>query len=174
MAELGKSYGEALFLLEEGKDIEGELRLALDVLKGIPGLEGVLMSPRIGGEERAALAKKVFHEVKDQHLLSLLLLLCKKRKISLLPGVCEGYLQLLDKKNGTERGIVHSVRPLSEEEIHRLEKALGNEKGTRVRLENRLDESLIGGVTVTLGDRHYDGSIKGRARSLREALMKGA
>lgn len=174
MDDLGKSYGEALFLLEEGKDIEGELRLALDALKGIPGLEEVLMSPRIEGEERASLAGKAFHEVKDQHLLSLLLLLSRKRKIALLPGVCEGYLQLLDKKNGTERGIVHSVRPLSEEEIHCLEKALGNEKGTRVRLENRLDESLIGGVTVTLGDRHYDGSIKGRARSLREALMKGA
>ncbi len=174
MADLGKSYGEALFLLEEGKDIEEELRLALAALRGVPGLEAVLMSPRIEGEERAALARKAFHEVKDQHLLSLLLLLSKKRKISLLPKVCEGYLLLLDKKNGTERGIVHSVRPLSAEEIRRLEKALACEKGTRVRLENRIDESLIGGVSVTLGDRHYDGSIKGRARSLREALMKGA
>ena len=174
MADLGKSYGEALFLLEEGKDIEGELRLSLDILQGTPGLREVLMSPRVEGEERLSLARMAFSPVKESHLLSLLLLLAKKRKISLLPGVCEGYLSLLDKKNGTRRGIVHSVRPLSKEEIRSLEKALGDKEGGRVRLENRLDQSLIGGVSVTLGDRRYDGSIKGRARSLREALMKGA
>ncbi|HEY8239257.1 MAG TPA: F0F1 ATP synthase subunit delta, partial [Candidatus Limnocylindrales bacterium] len=46
--------------------------------------------------------------------------------------------------------------------------------GRTVDLRVAVDESLIGGLTVRVGDTLYDASVRGRLERLRERLVAGA
>jgi F-type H+-transporting ATPase subunit delta len=46
--------------------------------------------------------------------------------------------------------------------------------GKTVDLRVEVDESLIGGLTVRIGDTLYDASVRGRLERLRERLSAGA
>jgi F-type H+-transporting ATPase subunit delta len=43
-----------------------------------------------------------------------------------------------------------------------------------VDLRVQVDDSLIGGLTVRIGDTLYDASVRGRLERLREQLVSGA
>ena len=45
--------------------------------------------------------------------------------------------------------------------------------GKKIRLRLHEDKSLIGGVTVKIGDRRIDGSVKGRLAAMTQELMRG-
>ena len=44
-------------------------------------------------------------------------------------------------------------------------------QGMRVVVERQTDASLIGGVVTRIGDRIFDGSVRSRLQSMREALL---
>ena len=46
--------------------------------------------------------------------------------------------------------------------------------GRTVSLKVEVDESLIGGITVRVGDTLHDASVRGRLERLRERLVAGA
>ena len=46
--------------------------------------------------------------------------------------------------------------------------------GGRIALQTDVDEGLIGGLVVRVGDRLIDGSVRGRLERLRNQLASGA
>jgi F0F1-type ATP synthase delta subunit len=46
--------------------------------------------------------------------------------------------------------------------------------GLRIELTTTIDPSLIGGLTVKVGDRLLDASVRGRLERLRDQLVAGA
>ncbi len=67
---------------------------------------------------------------------------------------------------------VISADPLSEAEVERLEQVLSSFLEKEVRLDPRLDPSLIGGAIVRFGDHLIDGSLRGQLARLRERFLK--
>jgi len=66
---------------------------------------------------------------------------------------------------------VISADPLSEADVERLEGMLSSFLDKEVRLDSRLDPSLIGGVVVRFGDHLIDGSLRGQLARLRERFV---
>jgi F-type H+-transporting ATPase subunit delta len=46
--------------------------------------------------------------------------------------------------------------------------------GKQVRLETKVDASIMGGIVIRIGDTVYDGSITNQLATLRERLQRGA
>ena len=82
--------------------------------------------------------------------------------------------------NGTTRidGVVEAVAtsasPLNGQETAALQRKVAEMTGKTVDLRVEVDESLIGGLTVRVGDTLYDASVRGRLERLRERLVAGA
>jgi len=68
-------------------------------------------------------------------------------------------------------GSVYSVRPLSETQIEKLEKAISSQVGQEVKLENKLDESILGGIKVIVDDTIWDDSYKSKLTDLKSSLL---
>lgn len=66
-----------------------------------------------------------------------------------------------------------SATPLGEAQLQALRAAIGKSLGLTVDLKTRVDESLLGGLRVTIGGRTYDGSVRTQLRALRERLAAG-
>jgi F-type H+-transporting ATPase subunit delta len=69
-------------------------------------------------------------------------------------------------------GIVKTAFPLEKEDKDALEARMASFLGAPVTLIEQLDKTLIAGITVEIGGRVMDNSLKGRLTQLRRELMK--
>ncbi len=67
-----------------------------------------------------------------------------------------------------------SAAPLTKDETEALQKRIAEIAGGKTELEIKIDESLIGGLTVRIGDNLIDASVRGRLERLRSQLVAGA
>ncbi len=79
--------------------------------------------------------------------------------------------RLADARKGVVRAEVTTATPLSDAYYARLQAQLETMTGKRVVVDRVTDPSLIAGVVTRIGDRIFDGSLRTRLQSLRDALM---
>lgn len=65
---------------------------------------------------------------------------------------------------------VRSAVPLTEEEKSALRGKITRRFGHNLEFQFEVDESILGGVVVRVGDKVIDGSVAGKLAALRESL----
>lgn len=95
------------------------------------------------------------------------------RRLSQLRSIVVAFAALVAEKRGVVMAQVSSAHRLSDVQRERLRARLIEAGYGRVSIDERVDESLLGGVVVRVGARLYDSSIKSRLQRLQYA-MKGA
>jgi F-type H+-transporting ATPase subunit delta len=101
-------------------------------------------------------------------------LLVERRRVSLLPAIAREYGRLLDRERSVVPAVVTSAVPLSAEEAAAVQARVETMTGSTVSLRSEVDPSLIGGLTLRVGDRLLDASIRGRLERLRSQLLAGS
>ena len=66
-----------------------------------------------------------------------------------------------------------SANPLTGEQRAALQEKLAQTTGKTILLEERVDESLLGGMKVEYAGKELDGSVAGRLETLRRLLTDG-
>jgi F-type H+-transporting ATPase subunit delta len=178
-----RRYAEAVFEIARRDGTEDAWQTALDAAWQVLGPADVLRiveNPAIPLPERqeavgAVLAAKTTTAppVKAQ-LANLLGALVARRRVSLVPAIAGEYGRLLDRQRGIAAAVVTSAAPLSAEETEAIAARVASLAGTKVSLRTAVDPALIGGVTVRIGDRLIDASVRGRLERLRERIVAGA
>ena len=69
---------------------------------------------------------------------------------------------------------VTSAVPLTNDETAAILSRVEAMAGTRIDLHEAVDPGLIGGLTIQVGDRLLDASIRGRLERLRDQLHAGS
>ncbi len=96
--------------------------------------------------------------------------LAENKRFVLLPEIATLFIEEVKKSNNTVTAEVFSAKPLTEESITLLLTQLAKRYGTKVEASIKVDESLIGGAIIKIGDTVIDGSVKGRLEQLTKAL----
>ena len=91
----------------------------------------------------------------------------------MLEEVVLRYEGLVEEHLGRVEVEVTTAVELDEEERSRLKERLGRMlEGREVILETYVDEDILGGAVIRVGDRMVDGSIRGQLQSLREEMLE--
>jgi len=106
-------------------------------------------------------------------LLNLVALLLDRRGVSILPSIADEYDRLLDAQRGIVRAVVTSATELTDDEASAVRERVEAMTGSRIELRREVDPGLIGGLTVRVGDRLVDASVRGRLERLRHQLLAG-
>lgn len=114
----------------------------------------------------AVLSKGTFSET-VQNFLRLLL---ERNRMGHIQGICETYARLMDEASNVTRAEVASAKPMKEESLEKLRKALESFTAKQVKLSLREEPSLIGGLVVKIGDMVLDGSVKAQLEGLKASL----
>ncbi|MBR0386120.1 MAG: F0F1 ATP synthase subunit alpha [Erysipelotrichaceae bacterium] len=85
----------------------------------------------------------------------------------LLQSFIEQYYNL----KGYLYGTAYSIRKLDDEELEGIEKAISSQLAKPVKIGNKIDASLLGGVRVEVGDSVWDGSYRTKLGKLRRDLL---
>lgn len=163
-----------MLALEEGK--AAEYGKALDEAAGAilaePQFLELLSSPAIGVSERLSAAEAVFSGRYPEHIVSFLMLLCEKGRMRHIAEINEDYTRLLREHERISDALVTSAEPLSEEEAKRLCEKLRVSLGHEVKIINKVDRSIIGGLVIEVDGKVLDGSVRGRLAEIKEVISK--
>ena len=129
-------------------------------------------SPSVSNEEKKSVIRQVFAKQIEPELLDFLMTLIDKKGESLLKEAVRHYRVLLDESQGVATGILYSVTPLSEERVKAFEEKLEKHIGKKVRLLNRIDTSLVGGIRIFIEGQLIDASIRKRLTDLAERIKQ--
>jgi F-type H+-transporting ATPase subunit delta len=100
-------------------------------------------------------------------------MLVKKRMIGKSDEVIEAYRQLELKEKGIVEATVSSAQPLTKEAEEKIKEMVGKEFGSKhVEIQHKIDEKLLGGAKIQVGDTIIDATLKGRLRELTNQLVK--
>ena len=88
--------------------------------------------------------------------------------------MCSSDLEALDRRNGVVVARATSALPLAAGEQERVEETARRIAGGGVRMEYVVDGDLIGGMSLRVGDRLVDGSVKGRLARMRGRILSVA
>ncbi len=177
MAELvARRYSEALFEVgkEENKLDEylEEIKFIGDVCIEYKDFFELLKTPKISVSEKKDVFEETFEGKISKEVNNFLKIILDKRRISNIFEITKEYEKLVDKHNGVVKADAYTTTPLEEETLKLLEEKLSKTTDKQVKLTNKIDETLIGGVKIILGDKVIDGTLKKKLTNIESSLKK--
>ena len=178
MAKLvGSTYGDALFELavESGKVEEWlpEANGIVTILENNGELSKLMNHPKIVKEEKVQVLEGIFKGRISDEILGLMCMLITKNHYGEMKSVFSYFIHQVKEYRNIGTAYVTSALPLSEiQKMLIQEKLLATTKYVSFEIHYSVDESLIGGMVIRIGDRVVDGSVKNKLQNLTRELSK--
>ena len=146
-------------------------QLVDEVLSAIPDLERVLGSAFIPHDEKEALLDRSLGRQASPHLLSFLKVLSKRGRLDCLRAIRHEVGELRrDRLNRVAVGIT-TAAPVDASMRVELTASLKSLLGSEPEVEWAVEDSLLAGVVVRVGDTVYDSSVATRLRHLYREMV---
>ncbi|MGV8906641.1 MAG: F0F1 ATP synthase subunit delta [Acetobacterium sp.] len=171
MSLVAKRYAQALFdTAVDKKIVDGmydEFSTVIDLFKSEAGFMNLMETPSVNTSEKKGILNRVFGESFNQYLRNFLSILIDKNRFEFLEEIYDNFKQLVFPYNNKVEATVLTVVPL--DEVHRvaLEAKLAKRFNKTVILINQIDETIIGGAVVYVGDQIIDGSIRNQLNQMK-------
>ena len=176
MSKVGvaRNYAETLFVLaEQAQAIEPWAQMIDAVAEGVrlsPAANAVLMSPKVTKTAKAKLIAAALPKAPAE-FVRFLQAVVKRGRQGLLRDIADEYLKLVDIKMDRVRARVVLARKVDEAEQKAIAAALSKALGKNAIATYGVDPTLLGGASIRVGDRVFDGTIKRRMQTLRRTLL---
>jgi F-type H+-transporting ATPase subunit delta len=171
--EVARRYAIALYQLAAEQEAVGstedELRAVVDETTRTREISRYLAHPLVSRERKTEFVRVVFPDLSER-MRNLFALLIRNRREAYLDLIYTEFLAARAEAEGLVPVCVTTARPLNDEERDRLTANLARALKQRVRLEERIDERLLGGVRIETDGRVIDGSLRARLDRLRARL----
>jgi len=176
-ADIAGRYAQALFdLVKDSGGLDtlakqvDELAVALDESADLRDLTVSPLYDR--SQQEAAIGALAQRMGLAPELANTLRLLAKNRRLFTLPQFIAKLRARIADERGEMTADVVSAQELTDAQKSRLAEALASKSGKIVKLNARVDETLIGGMIVKLGSQMIDSSIRSKLASLQNAMKE--
>jgi F-type H+-transporting ATPase subunit delta len=176
-SEISERYAQALFELafDENtvKETKQQAESILQLTEDTPELLDFFRAVKVTKEEKKDLINRVFSDAYDQYMVSFMKLLIDKGRMDYLKEILRVLIQKANEELGIQEAVVYSARKLDDEAMAKIKGALEKKTGKEIVLKNQIDEQLIAGIKVVVGNNITDVSMKRRIEGMKEALLRG-
>ena len=170
-AIIARRYSRAFFKLSfaQGRVAEAlkDLAAFAELFVERAELRELLAHPAVSEEAKVKLVGEL---VADELTGDFVKLLIEKGRLFLLPAIYEDFLRAYRRDAGIIAVEVTTALPLAEDLGERLKTALARLTGKRVEIETVVDEAVVGGLRLTIGDHVIDGTLASRLEDIRETM----
>jgi len=127
-------------------------------------------SPIIKADKKVAVVKAIFADKVDKLTLGFMELITNKGREAHLPEIVNSYIDQYKKHNNITKVNVTTAVEMTSEARAELEKALQGSSITaqKVEINTNVNEDLIGGFVIEVGDKLYDASVKHKLSKIRK------
>jgi F-type H+-transporting ATPase subunit delta len=146
--------------------VEKDMRAVVNTISDSKELKDLLASPIIRGEAKKKVLSNIF---KGSHAITqgLLKLLVDNGRVGMLNEVALKYIILNEQLKGQDVAFVTTAVPLTKNLEKKVLAQVSKFTGNKVTIENKIDESIIGGFVLRVGDLQFDASIANKLNNLK-------
>lgn len=126
----------------------------------------MLSSPVVRSADKKSVLSSVFSKANNAST-QLIDVLIENKRIALLGDVANRYNQLYDTLKDTQVAKVTSAVPLNDELKSKVLAKIKELTGKVTEVENIVDESILGGFILRVGDVQYDASVANKLNRLK-------
>jgi len=173
---LGDLYAQALLeglSVEQADAVAAELDALGDVMDSVPGASDLLLGFMGRSEDRTRRLERVFKGRVSERVEALLGVLERHGRLTVLPSVIRSFRRRLNEKCGRVAMTLTTATPLDAAELASIRASLAASLGVEPMLTTRVDESLVGGAVLRVGDRVFDSSVRNQLDQLRRKIVAG-
>ena len=177
MEEIARVYAEALFDVAEQKEkldrIREELGQFAEALEGDRELQVFFFSPYFSSaEKREGIEKAVLDA--DPEFVNFLELLVEKHRMPVIFRIRRQFDDLWKQANRKLDVTVTSAIDLDPEVVGKIGSEIEEQTGQSVDLSSRVDDAILGGIVLQVGNMVLDASIRNRLEKLRKSVAEAA
>lgn len=173
MEEIARTYAKSLFEAAESRGKVDEIKTELDQFTAAVDesrdLSLFLFSPYFSNAEKADGLKKVV-EGASPEFENFLGLLIEKNRMPLISRIRANYENFWAEHNKLLPVTVTSAVELPQETIEKIRQSVEAQTGRKVELDGRIDDSVVGGIVLQVGNRVLDASIRGNLERLKREV----
>jgi len=172
LATIARPYAEALFKASAGEDAR-TLADQLETLAQVAGhaqLRQFADSPKVSAAQVFELVTGVARLALAPKVANLLQAVIENGRLFALPEIAAQYRTLVNASSGVSDARIVSAFPLDAGQLADVVATLEKRFGRRLNATVSVDESLIGGIRVEVGDEVLDTSVKARLEQMKVAL----
>jgi ATP synthase F1 delta subunit len=177
MEEAARVYADALFEVarERGKldDIGAQLGEFADALDRTRDLQVFFFSPYFSSAEKIEGLGRALSGAEPE-LVNFLELLSEKHRMTEAFRIRRRFDQLWKRENRRLDVIVTSAVELDPSVVEKVGSEIERQTGQSVELASRVDEEILGGIVLQVGNMVLDASIRNRLEKLRKSVAQAA
>ncbi|SFB23844.1 F0F1 ATP synthase subunit delta [Clostridium frigidicarnis] len=172
---LDRRYALALYQVAEEKgrvdQYLEDLRDIVTLIQENKDFSQIIKHPEITTSKKKQAFKNIFQGKIDDELLRFLLLLIEKDRILYLKEKLKEFEKIhLERQNKLE-AIVKSVIPLDNTQRKLLKQRLNTMYNKDIILKEEIDEVILGGLYVRVGNDVIDGTIKSKLDEMKDLVL---
>ncbi|MDQ3727986.1 MAG: ATP synthase F1 subunit delta [Actinomycetota bacterium] len=175
MEEIARVYGDALFDVAKEEDKIDEIRSELgefaDALESDRELQVFFFSPYFSSEEKRGGIQKAVSGASDE-FENFLSLLAEKHRMPAVFRIRRHYDDLWAEENKRLEVRVTSAIPLDESIVKRVGDEIERQTERKIDLEADVDEDILGGLVLRVGNMVLDASLRAKLDSLRKEVAR--
>lgn len=133
-------------------------------------LKDFLANPTVKGETKISALTEIFASAQNE-TKGLFQLLLDNKRFEILPAVASQYKLLFDEMSGVEVAKVTTAFPITPELEAKVLAKIKEFSNKSITVQNIVDESIIGGFIIRIGDKQYNASVASRLQNLKRELL---
>ncbi len=156
--KLEESYNDILFinrLCDENKDF-------LLLLK----------SPIVKTDKKLKIVEEIFGSKISKTTMLFVNIITTKKREGLLPSIAQSFISLYKTSNKIETATVITATPLDEALVAEVINYIKKHGDHSVELTEKVDETIIGGAIIRIGDKQLDASVSKSLSKLKQTFNK--
>ncbi|MGB5822508.1 MAG: ATP synthase F1 subunit delta [Proteocatella sp.] len=177
MVELvAKNYARALFdlAIEEKKveEIGEEVEAVAKILESDKSFYEFFITPLVAKKDKVDLIEKAFGGKISKHTENFFKVLIENGRGNEFLGISSQYKKMQLEYFNMIEAVAFTVLPITQLQHQKLVEKLEKETGKKVILKNTIDQSLLGGMLIKVGEQEIDGTVLNRLKNLQAAITK--
>jgi len=173
---LGTVYAKALLGAAEKAGqadhvVEEVEAIVSDVLNKLPQLDEMIKTPRLTHEERLPILERAFGGRISPTTMTFLKVVSKHGRLDCLRAIAHAARKQLNAARGRVEVHVETAFPLNNAVRDRISSRLGELLHRDVVLSTKVNDDLIGGLVVRVGDTVYDASVAASLKRMAQVTL---
>ena len=174
MTQVGSVYGEALYSLALEEALSAQILEEISVLsqsfRAEPDFIRLLCTPNLSVQERCKILDDSFRSKLHPYVLNFLKILTEKGYMRHFFDCCKAYEESYNRDNGILPVTAITAVSLNTAQVEKLTEKLCQITGKQVKLINRVDPEVLGGVRLDYDGKRLDDTVSHRLDAVRSLL----
>ena len=170
-------YSLALYELAEESNLLSKIETnsvsILNLIGTSIDFNNLIKDPTVSRNELINAINKIFDYLEIENLLkNFTNFLVIKRRFFFIEQILNNFIEICSEKRGELKTEIRSAKNLSNDEMNNIKDELSKHFTSKIKIDYKYDESLIGGLIVQVGSTMIDTSIKNKLQQIENKMMK--